>query len=149
METALPALIVSNTTFQPRTHAMEQCELERELERLHPQFWGWSLACCGRDRELAEEVLQSTYLRILSHRARFDGESSFKTWVFGVIRLTTREQRRRQLLWFKRSGNSEESIELPDLARRPDETVEDSDRNAKLITALATLSRRQKEVLQL
>src|SRR5437762_4419255 len=92
MDIALPALIPSDTTFQPRTHAMEQSELERELERLHPDCWGWSLACCGRDRELAEEVLQSTYLRILSHRAKFNGGSSFKTWVLGVIRWTAREQ---------------------------------------------------------
>lgn len=149
MEIALPAPITSETTSQPRTDAMEQCELGGELERLHSECWGWSLACCGRDRELAEEVLQSTYLRILSRRAHFGGESSFKTWVFGVIRFTAREQRRRQLFWFRRNAEAEQSIDLADPARGPDAAVEDTDRRESLIRAMATLSPRQKEVFQL
>lgn len=72
MDIALPALINSNTTFQPRTDGMEQRDLERELERLHSESWGWALACCGRNAELAEDVLQTAYLRIISRGARFN-----------------------------------------------------------------------------
>ena len=71
---------------------MTRSELERELERLHAECWGWALACCGRDRELAEEALQTAYVRILSGRATFRGRSSVKTWVFGVIRVTSLEE---------------------------------------------------------
>jgi RNA polymerase sigma-70 factor (ECF subfamily) len=66
---------------------MDRAELERELERLHGASWGWALACCGRDRGAAEDVLQSAYLKVLSGRARFDGRSAFRTWMFGVVRL--------------------------------------------------------------
>src|SRR5438105_7876864 len=100
MDTALPTLISTNRTFQPRTDAMEQ-ELERELGQLHSESWGWALACCGRDRDLAEEVLQSAYLRIISRRAKFNGDSSFKTWVFGVIRWTARTAWRGLWLWMR------------------------------------------------
>jgi RNA polymerase sigma factor (sigma-70 family) len=149
MDSALPALINSGTTFQPRIRAMEQCELERELEQLHSENWGWALACCGRDRDLAEEVLQTAYLRIISGRARFSGDSSLKTWVFGVIRLTARGEARRRWFWNRRHADSVTVIDFPDPTRGADVTIEESDRRARLIRALNGLSRRQREVLQL
>jgi len=39
-----------------------------------------------------------SYLKILEGRARHAGGSAFKTWLFGVIRMTAREQRRRAWL---------------------------------------------------
>ncbi len=72
--------------------------LEHELADLHPQSFGWAVACCSYDRIEAEEVLQTSYLKVLSGRARFDRRSSFKTWLFGVIRRTAAEARRRRLL---------------------------------------------------
>jgi len=127
---------------------MEQCELERELGQLHSESWGWALACCGRDREVAEDVLQTAYLRIISGRARFNGDSSLKTWVFGVIRLTARGELRRRWLW-RRRADSETAIDFADPTRGADLVLEESDRRARLIRALNSLSRRQKEVLQL
>ena len=53
------------------------------------------MACCGRNRERAEDVLQTSYLKILDGRARFRERSSFKTFLFGVIRRTAAEERRR------------------------------------------------------
>src|SRR5258705_6909899 len=75
-------------------------ELTAELERLHCSSFGWALSCCRRDREEAEEVLQASYLKLLEGRARFDGRASLKTFLFGVIRRTASEQRRRPALQF-------------------------------------------------
>jgi DNA-directed RNA polymerase specialized sigma24 family protein len=66
----------------------------RRLEEIHPATAGWALSCCRWDREEAEEVLQMTYLKVLDGRARFDDRSSFKTWLFGVVRRTAAERRR-------------------------------------------------------
>ena len=148
MDAALPALISTNRTFQPRTDTMEQ-ELERELGQLHSESWGWALACCGRDRDLAEEVLQSAYLRIISRRATFNGDSSLKTWVFGVIRWTARTELRRRLFWISRHTDSEGANEVVDMSRGPDVIAERSEEREALIHALESLSRRQREVLQL
>jgi RNA polymerase sigma-70 factor (ECF subfamily) len=129
---------------------MERTELERELERLHTACWGWALACCGRDRDLAEEALQTAYLRILSGQARFDGRSSFQTWAFGVIRRTSMEETRRARR--DRSRASEDPAELAlasDPAAPPDILAEQSDERTALTAALATLSTRQREVLHL
>jgi RNA polymerase sigma factor (sigma-70 family) len=115
--------------------------LEHELANLHPKSIGWALACCRYDRIEAEEVLQTSYLKVLSGRARFDGKSAFRTWLFGVIRRTAAEARRRRfsggllLARLKRLG--------PDRAIPPAETPED------LLSLLRGLSRRQREVLEL
>lgn len=127
---------------------MDRPELEQELERLHAECWGWALACTGRDRALAEDALQTAYLRVLSGQGRFEGRSRFKSWLFGVIRLTAMEELRRANRW--RAGGSEVDVSgAIDPSPGADVTTEEAERNAALLAALATISPRQREVLQL
>src|SRR5690348_14969461 len=77
---------------------MERAELERELRAHHAASFGWALSCCRDDPHPAEDVLHETYLRVLDGRARFRGESSFRTWLFGVIRQVASGARRRAAL---------------------------------------------------
>ena len=129
---------------------MERAALELELERIHTECWGWALACCGRDRDIAEEALQSAYLKILSQQARFGGGSSYRTWVFGVIRHTAMEEMRRRRKRAARESDDESERSLAvDSAPGADTAAEESDERAALIGALETLSDRQREVLQL
>ena len=71
---------------------MSPTEVEAELERLHGESFGWALNCCGWDESEAEDVLQTTYLKIVSGKARYGGHSAFRTWLFGVIRMTAQEE---------------------------------------------------------
>ncbi len=128
---------------------MERSELERELERLHAESWGWALACCARDHELAKEALQGSYLRMLSGHATFGGRSSVKTWVFGVIRMTATEEMRRRRVWAGRNVDAGSAIDAADPAPAADALAESSERSEILIAALAAISPRQREVLQL
>jgi RNA polymerase sigma-70 factor (ECF subfamily) len=129
---------------------MDRTELERSLERLHGESWGWALACCGRDRELAEEALQTAYLRILSGQARFDNRSALRTWVFGVIRLSALEEtRRRRLIRAREPGDDELSDLAADPAPGSDVLAEQAQLRESLVDALGTLSERQREVLDL
>jgi RNA polymerase sigma-70 factor (ECF subfamily) len=77
---------------------MNEAELRGELERMHRASFGWALWCCHSRRDEAEEVLQTTYLKVLEGAATFEGESSLRTWLFAVIRRTAAERRRRQWL---------------------------------------------------
>jgi len=127
---------------------MDRTELERELTRLHRECWGWALACTGRDRTLAQDALQTAYLRVLSGQGRFEGRSRFKSWLFGVIRLTAMEELRRADRW--RAGGAEHELSVAvDPSPGADVTTELAERNAGLVAAMAGLSPRQREVLQL
>jgi RNA polymerase sigma factor (sigma-70 family) len=149
MDASLPSHILGDNTFRPRTDILERSALERELERLHGECWGWALACCAWDREVAEDVLQTAYLRVLSGSASFRGASTPKTWIFGVIRLTAKAESRRRMFWRARNGSAALAMEIPDGRNGADVDVECGERRETLIGALATLSTRQRQVLQL
>jgi len=124
---------------------MDRSDLERELERLHPESFGWALFCSGRDRDLAQDVLQEAYARVVSGSARFQGRSAFRTWLFGVIRHTALAERRRA--W--RPGALPVEAALADPAPGADERIEEAERREELVLALTALSPRQREVLVL
>ena len=69
--------------------------MRQQISALHEDAWKWSLACCNHDREQSMEVLHDVYLKILEGRATFNGQSTFKTWIFGVIRMSARNHRRK------------------------------------------------------
>ncbi|MBN2357928.1 MAG: sigma-70 family RNA polymerase sigma factor [Deltaproteobacteria bacterium] len=119
---------------------MQMPELRRALEEWHGPSFGWAMTCCGFDRALAEDVLHSAYLKVLDGRARYGGRSSFKTWLFAVIRNTAAQHRR--AAWFR-------FWEAPLPAPRPDDAAERSEQRTRVQRALANLPPRQREVLDL
>ncbi|MBI4410413.1 MAG: sigma-70 family RNA polymerase sigma factor [Gemmatimonadetes bacterium] len=127
---------------------MDRADLERELERLHADSYTWALACCRRDRDAAEEALQLAYLKVLDGKARFDGRSSLKTWLFGVIRRTAAEERRRYWLRRRRFRNDAHPA-VADPGPSPDAQIAEAERRARLLAAMRVLPRRQREVLEL
>ncbi len=127
---------------------MDDIELKRQLERVHADCFGWAMACCGRDRDDAEEVLQTVYLSVLDGRARYDARSSFRTWLFGVIRRTAASERRK--VWLRGLLLNREAGSLkPQASAPPDAGVELESRRDGLRHALAHLAARQREVLEL
>src|ERR1700724_546804 len=78
--------------------AFDDAGLRNALEAHHVDSYGWALSCCRRRDDEAENVLQLVYLKVLSGKAVFDGKSSFKTWLFAVIRKTAAHERRADLL---------------------------------------------------
>lgn len=120
-----------------------------ELERLHPASFGWALGCCRWDREEAEEVLQAVYLKILEGRARFDGRSSVKTWLFAVIRKTAADRRRRRWLRSLALGRWALAGPSPAPVSDPEALLGQSDECRALRAALRSLSSRQRDLLHL
>jgi RNA polymerase sigma-70 factor (ECF subfamily) len=146
MTSTLTPLILVGAHAEER--AMDEIELKRQLERVHPDCFGWAMACCGRDRDDAEEVLQTVYLSVLDGRARYDARSSFRTWLFGVIRRTAASERRKAWLRGLLLKREAKSLE-PQASEQPDTGVELESRRNGLQHALAHLAARQREVLEL
>jgi RNA polymerase sigma-70 factor (ECF subfamily) len=119
------------------------------LESLHPDAFGWSLHCCGGDAGRAEDVLQNAYLKVAAERVRFDGRSAFKTWWFGVIRLTAKEEQRRRRFRESLAGKllrfAPAKVDEPRTISR----IELDESSRELKAALTQLPPRQSEVLHL
>lgn len=129
---------------------MEPAELRAQLEALHTESFGWALACSDGDRARAESVLQRSYLKALEGggAASFRGRSSFKTWFFGVVRNTAREERRRAI-WRKLRLLPAEAAEGMAADRPAEISLVEAERRAAFRKLLARLPRRQREALHL
>ena len=126
---------------------MQSAALQSLMEQHHDESFRWALGCCQYDEDLASEVLQTVYLKILEGKARFEGRSQFKTWIFSVIRNTTidfQRKRTRQLRLLKRASPTETAIEKP-----IQEQIFYEERAVFLRRALEHLSARQRDVLLL
>lgn len=125
--------------------AVHEVDLRAELARIHLESHAWAVRCCRGDATDAEDVLHRAYMKVFDGEARYGAKSSFKTWLFGVIRQTAREHTRQGWLrlarlerwWRERSPNE-----------GPAEDAED-ERIARLRNVLVRLSQRQQEVLHL
>ena len=53
------------------------------VERYHPRLVRWAGTFVG-SRDLVEDVAQETWLAVLRGVDRFEGRSSFKTWLFQI-----------------------------------------------------------------
>lgn len=128
--------------------SLNSAELLAALERHHADCLGWAIVCCGFDPSEASDVLQDTYLKVLDGRAVFRGESSFRTWLFGVVRRTASEYRRnvlRRLASLARGQSDGLSADAPD----PHELIDRRALALRLRQALISLPARQRQVLHL
>jgi len=134
---------------KPPASRMVEFDPSRELERHHADCWGWALTCCAGNRIDAEEVLQNSYLKVLDGRAVYRARSNFRTWLFGVIRLTAAEHRRRLAVRRFFTGTPLGLTDTADPGAGAELRMEQSESSRALNLALAQLAERQREVLHL
>ena len=125
---------------------MDDTELRNSLMSLHSASFAWTMVCC-RDRELAEEVLQSVYVKVLDGQARHAGRSSFRTWLFAVIRNASRDRLRRR--WWNRVSR----LEFESLSQVVDSAAGEqrplNDELALVRVAIDELPHRQRQIAHL
>ena len=121
--------------------------IKKMLEKHHTESFGWAMCCCGRDREVAADVLQNAYLRILEGKAKYKGRSAFKTWLFVVIRNTATDWYRSEQRRSRRKAQQqrqEPAWELPEV-----ENGMPGEMQQVIREAMNRLSPRQSEILHL
>jgi RNA polymerase sigma factor (sigma-70 family) len=124
------------------TELYDAAALRTALEAHHIESYGWALSCCRRRPDEAENVLQLVYLKVLSGKAVFAGKSSFKTWLFAVIRKTAAHEQRMELLRRLRLSQIPKILEGTPPPQHDGVEI-------RLKEALEKLPTRQREVLQL
>ena len=113
------------------------------LEAMHGQVFGWALSRCDFDHATAEDLVQQAYVELLTGKARFDGESSLKTFVFAVVQNLSRNRYRRlaarmRLLGKVAPGSGADVVQ----AEEPGEHQE-------LWNAVQALPARQRDIVEL
>ena len=127
---------------------MTEAELHQQLSEVHAASFGWALNCVGGDQALAEDVLHDTYIKVLTGKAHFAGCSSFKTWLFAVIRRTAGECSRRQKLRQWLLLQPKNSVQFPAVCD-PALTTEAEQLALSLRQALQCLPARQSQIMHL
>jgi RNA polymerase sigma factor (sigma-70 family) len=128
---------------------MNRQEWEKVLEELHTASHRWALICCRGDREEASDVLQTVYLDVIAGRARFDGLASARTWLFAVIRRTAAGRRRLRVVRGVLLGTWARRRPEADVSPDPGARLETAERIARIKVAMASLSARQRQILEL
>ena len=143
---SLPLIGIPESTAAPTA---APADLRAALERHHADSLGWAMACCGFDRSEAGDVLQDSYLKVLDGRAVYRGDSTFRTWLFGVIRRTAGEHRRNVVRRIARLWRVQHEVDVSREAPDPDATIDGRAVALRLREALRQLPARQRQVLHL
>ncbi|MEO6454726.1 MAG: RNA polymerase sigma factor [Ginsengibacter sp.] len=127
---------------------MQPVNIKPKLEEHHKEYYGWALHCCSRDAEMARDVLQSSYLKMLVKQTTFRGEAALKTWAFVIIKNTAIDALRKKQREVKRI-QSENHIVDTGYETGAEDIHDKKLRKLFFTEALNQLSERQREILQL
>jgi RNA polymerase sigma-70 factor (ECF subfamily) len=111
------------------------------LEAIHGQVFGWALSRCNYEQTVAEDLVQQAYVELLTGRARFDGASSLKTFVFSVVQNLARSRYRRLARHVRLVGRSAPETDLV-------EPVEPQEHD-RLWALVQALPARQRDIVEL
>jgi len=75
---------------------MKNSTLQNILKEHHSSAYLWARQCCSFDEDMAKDVLQLVYLKILEGSAVYNEKSGLKTWLFSVIKFTVAETKRKE-----------------------------------------------------
>ncbi len=73
----------------------DEAAFDRLIARYHPSLIRIGMLFV-RDRAVAEEVAQETWLGMLQGLERFEGRSTFRTWLFGILANQARRRGERE-----------------------------------------------------
>jgi len=105
------------------------------------------------NRELAEDLFQETWMRVLMRGAQFNGNARFDTWLFTIARnLVIDLRRRRSMASLEEmcdTGDEERPFEIASLDKTPFDHLATLESGQLVADALLTLDPLHREVLVL
>lgn len=105
------------------------------------------------NREMAEDLFQETWMRVLVRGSQFNGNSRFDTWLFTIARNLVIDLRRRKAMAsleeMCEGGDDERPFEVPSQEKTPFEHFCTLENGQLVADALLTLDPLHREVLVL
>lgn len=105
------------------------------------------------NRELAEDLFQETWMRVLLRGSQFNGNSRFDTWLFTIARnLVIDLRRRRSMVSLEEmceAGDEERPFEVPSQEKTPFDHLATMESGQLVADALLSLDPLHREVLVL
>ena len=94
-----------------------------------------------------EDVVQEVFVQVHRAAPTFEGRSSFRTWLYGIVLNLCRDQRRRQRV--APVANDDGLDAIPDVSLGPLESLEKGERAALVLALVKRLPPAQRVVLHL
>lgn len=116
------------------------------VERHSPAVFRYFQVAC-RDRELAHDLVQETFLRVYQHRDRYRPGGAFRNWLFVIAANLARSDRRAKTR--RPPPPSLGDRDLPSGAPSPEQAALDAERLARTRAALDELPAAQRDALRL
>lgn len=113
-----------------------------ELVRLHSAVVWSAVSRALADREAARDVFQETWLRALERIADLERPERLRSWLLSIALNGVRQR-------LRRGGPPSGLAEEPRCAAEPGARPESRELRGRLAAALASLTRRQREVVEL
>lgn len=137
----------SDETLMEALRGSDPAAFDVLYQRYHGVVFNFLLRMV-RDRALAEDLLQETFLRLFAHRAGYRRTARFKTWVLTIARNLAIDRLRR-VGEFSPPESNEALEALPDRRANPLQRAEAAELADRLQAALLRLPSSQREVLLL
>lgn len=104
-----------------------------------------------KDADVAEDIVQETFLRVFRKRRDYKAIANFSTWIFTIAGNLAKSELRRRKRWkffsIDAANEGEKSFDLPDMGRRPDRNAAISMFEDSLQEAIDSLKDKYKEAL--
>lgn len=128
-------------------------EFERLYTAYHHQLFQY-LFYMVRNREVAEDLVQEVYIKVLNSFETFEGKSTEKTWLYSVAKHVgidwIRKQSRKKRKWEGKEYEwSEREFEIEDKNPLPEEIVLQKDEVQQVYRVLKTCTEDQQQVVLL
>lgn len=108
------------------------------------------------NREMAEDLFQEVWMRVLTRGGQFNGKARFETWLFTIARNLVIDMRRKRTMTsldeLFETGNEDDrpmNIEVADSHPTPFDNISSTEDREQIATALLELDTLYREVLVL
>ena len=131
-----------------RLKAGDPAAFEAIYEAYRPRLFGF-LARLSRRRDVAEDLLEETWLRLVGRRATLDEDARLAPWLFAVARNLYFSWRRSRAVDATRTSELDPSWPAPETGASPFESTARAELERAVERALGRLPLRDREVLLL